>query len=172
MDEEDPVPEVLAAPMGPSHNGEDLSDGAAVSDILETVLEFDADHCAKPTAKVAKVSPMITVFSNRAGGKMESHRVYKATYIRERQQYGVGQRIPSSRLEKITATAKATRAEYVRAARAVPTAEDASGETSKPDPIIKIGSNVVFAMESGGKFKWWADRVQKMKGKSNGKTGK
>ena len=92
------------------------------------------------------------------------------------------QRIPTSRLERIQATVKATRAEYERSARGGANAQAQAGSDTANDvddstacaapQLLKIGCSVAFATQTDhGKFEWWAGRVQKMKARSNGKSG-
>ena len=156
-------------PKGPSHDGEDLTAGDAVSDMLETVLDFDSDRL--PVAQ--KRTPFMWVV--RAGGRLKVH---KRTYVHERQQLGVGQRIPSSRLEKIVATQKHARAEMERsvvagAAAATPGASSEEHEVELPVKMLRIGSGIAVATKTDdGQYEWWAGRVQKMKAKTNGKTGR
>ena len=51
---------------------------------------------------------------------------------------------------------------------------DSSADDGEPgSAMLELGSNVAFATATAqGKYEWWAGRVQQMRRKSNGKTGR
>jgi hypothetical protein len=144
---------------------------AAAAEILEAVLEADVDHsqCAAP-----KRSPMLTV---KRGGRRV--RIYKRTYLHETQQLGKGNRLPTSRLEKIKSAAEQT-ASMVKSTRSEQGGSadgdhgDGAGDADEPSsPLLQLGSNVALAtVNADGTYEWWGGRVQQMRRKSNGKTGR
>ena len=107
---------------------------------------------------------------------VRSVRVYKRTYMHETQQLGKGNRLPSSRLEKIKSAAEQT-ASMVKATRSDQGGSsadgDGDGEPTEASPMLQLGGNVALAtVTAQGVYEWWAGRVQQMRRKSNGKTGR
>ena len=129
---------------------------------------MDSDH----SQHTARRSPTCTV---KRGGR--SFRVHKRTLLHESQQLGKGERLPSSRLEKIVAAAqqtasmvKSTRVEQAGSSDADPDGDESSEQGLA---MLMLGRNVALATETAqGKSEWWAGRVQQMFRKSNGKTGR
>ena len=102
------------------------------------------------------------------------------SYLHETQQLGKGNRLPTSRLEKIKSAAEQT-ASMVKSTRAeqggstdVTGDGDGDGDTDGPSsPLLQLGSNVALATATAdGTYEWWAGRVQQMRRKSDGKTGR
>jgi len=52
-------------------------------------------------------------------------------------------------------------------------AADGARSNAAPAPLLQLGGDIALATETAqGAFEWWAGRVQQMRRKSNGKTGK
>jgi hypothetical protein len=119
---------------------------------------------------VVKRSTMLTV---KRGGT--SLRVYKRTYLHETQQLGKGNRLPSSRLEKIKAAAEQT-ANMVKSTRS-DQGGSSGGNADEPSDgataLLRLGGDVALATATAqDEYDWWAGRVQQIRRKSNGKTGR
>ena len=142
----------------------------AATDILDAVLEMDSDWLAANSTKPI-ISPMLTVTRDA-----HSVRVYKRTYLAETQQMEAGKKLPTSRLEKISAAAKQTSREaertVCRSGDAGSSSDDVSDSAADSPQLLRLGSVVGFATcTDAGTYAWWAGRIEKMKCKSS-KSGK
>lgn len=162
--------DVLSAPWLLIHESkvsaaqEDTARAAAIS-ILDSVLELDSDRgCGRDATETrARISPMMTVSRDNS-----SVRVYKRTYLSERQQMAAGKKLPTSRLAKIAAAAQQMKQENERTAKR--DVEPAGEEPDVPTTpqMVKLGAVIAIATcTAGGAYEWWAGRVEKMRRKSS-----
>jgi hypothetical protein len=164
-------------PQPPSFNGSNESaarndnERVATVSILDSVLELDVDRelasdVRNQAAGKLKVSPMLTITR-----ESRDFRIYKRTYIKERQQLAVGKKLPTSRLEKIVAAAKQQTQEAERTCKRDVDASVGAGSTTNdqadepsPTQMLRLGSVVALATcTSTGTYEWWAGRVEKMR---------